>query len=193
MRSFGGIEFRLVPNLHLGSATAELHTMIADIKGMREMAVLTPCGPDSHWHDRFGSLRLSFGYARSKACCAPTPSSPHPHLRLRRRPVPLRPSSSSSSGSSLRRMSAGNERSDGSGATYSAFIRCMPNGTPRLGHDRVQSLAGSGIANSDDAVSSVFVTPESMSELTCRTSNRIIDFSHAEGCWASLSIGRCQS
>ena len=63
----------------------------------------------------------------------------------------------------------------------------------RLGHDRVQSLAGSGIANSDDAVSSVFVTPESMSELTCRTSNRIIDFSHAEGSWASLSIGRGQS
>jgi hypothetical protein len=27
----------------------------------------------------------------------------------------------------------------------------MPNGTPRLGHDNVQSLDGSGIGNSDDA------------------------------------------
>jgi hypothetical protein len=32
-----------------------------------------------------------------------------------------------------------------------------------------------------DRVCSVFVTPESRSELTCRTSNRMIDFSHAEG------------
>jgi hypothetical protein len=56
----------VVADPHLGSATAELHTTITDIESMREMAVLTPCNPDSHWHDRFGSLRLSFGYTRSR-------------------------------------------------------------------------------------------------------------------------------
>ena len=62
-----------------------------------------------------------------------------------------------------------------------------------LDHDRVQSFSGSGIANSDEAVSTVFVTSESTSRLTCRTSNRIIAFSHAEGFWASLSVRRGRS
>jgi hypothetical protein len=55
----------LVANLHLTSAPAQLHTMVADIESMRQMAILTPCDPESHWHDRFGSLRLPFPYTRS--------------------------------------------------------------------------------------------------------------------------------
>jgi hypothetical protein len=59
------LNFDLVSNLHLASATTQLHTMVADIESMREMAILTPGDPESHWHDRFGSLRPAFPYARS--------------------------------------------------------------------------------------------------------------------------------
>ena len=60
------LNFDLVSNLHLASATTQLHTMVADIESMHEMASCTPGDPESHWHDRFGSLRLSFPYARSR-------------------------------------------------------------------------------------------------------------------------------
>jgi len=60
------LNFDLVSNLHLASATAQLHTMVADIEGMREMAIFTPGDPDAYWHDRFGSLRPPFSYAKSR-------------------------------------------------------------------------------------------------------------------------------
>jgi hypothetical protein len=47
--------FDLVPNLKLALATTELHTMIADIESMGEMAIFSPGNPESHWHDRYGS------------------------------------------------------------------------------------------------------------------------------------------
>lgn len=50
------LNYNLVANLDLASATTQLHTIVADIEGMREMAVLSPGNPDSHWYDRFGSL-----------------------------------------------------------------------------------------------------------------------------------------
>ncbi|HYW39778.1 MAG TPA: hypothetical protein VE957_16825 [Terriglobales bacterium] len=59
------LNFDLVSNLHLASATTQLHTMVADIESMREMAILTPGDPESYWHDRFGSLRPPFPYAKS--------------------------------------------------------------------------------------------------------------------------------
>jgi len=40
--------------------------MVADIESMREMAILTPGDPESHWYDRFGSLRPPFAYAKSR-------------------------------------------------------------------------------------------------------------------------------
>jgi hypothetical protein len=59
------LNFDLVSNLHLASAPAQPHTVVADIEGMREMALFASGDPDSHWHDRFGSLRPPFPYARS--------------------------------------------------------------------------------------------------------------------------------
>src|ERR1035441_779038 len=60
------LNYDLVSNLHLASITTQLHTMVADIESMREMAILTPGDPESHWYDRFGSLRPPFAYAKSR-------------------------------------------------------------------------------------------------------------------------------
>jgi hypothetical protein len=60
------LNFDLVSNLHLASATTQLHTMVADIESMREMAIFTPGDPESHWHDRFGSLRPPFPFPKSR-------------------------------------------------------------------------------------------------------------------------------
>jgi hypothetical protein len=54
----------LVPNLYLASVTTQPHTMIGDIESVREMALLTPGDPETHWHDRFGSLRAPSSCAR---------------------------------------------------------------------------------------------------------------------------------
>ena len=54
------LNFDLVSNLHLAPEPTQPHTMVADIKRMREMAIFTPGDPESHWHDRFGSLRPPF-------------------------------------------------------------------------------------------------------------------------------------
>jgi hypothetical protein len=43
--------FDLVPNLKLALATTELHTMIADVESMGEMAIFPPGNPESHWND----------------------------------------------------------------------------------------------------------------------------------------------
>jgi hypothetical protein len=40
--------------------------MVADIESMRKMAIFAPGDPESHWHDRFGSLRPPFPYAKSR-------------------------------------------------------------------------------------------------------------------------------
>jgi len=40
--------------------------VVADIESMREMAIFTPGDPESHWHDRFGSLRPPFPFAKSR-------------------------------------------------------------------------------------------------------------------------------
>jgi hypothetical protein len=56
----------LVSNLHLALATTQLHTMVADIQSMREVAIFTPGDAESHWHDQFGSLRPPFPYAKSR-------------------------------------------------------------------------------------------------------------------------------
>jgi hypothetical protein len=52
------LNYDLVANSHLASVATQLHTMIADIESMREMAIFTSCDPESHWHYHFGSLRL---------------------------------------------------------------------------------------------------------------------------------------
>ena len=56
----------LVSDLHLAPATTQLHTMVADIESMREMAIFTSGDPESHWHDRFGSLRPPFPFPKSR-------------------------------------------------------------------------------------------------------------------------------
>jgi hypothetical protein len=60
------LNYDLVSNLHLASATTQPHTMVADIESMREMAIFIPGDPESHWHDRFGSLRPPFPCAKSR-------------------------------------------------------------------------------------------------------------------------------
>jgi hypothetical protein len=60
------LNYDVVANLHLASATTQLHTTVADIESMREMAIFTPGDPDSHWYDRFGSLRLPPAYTKSR-------------------------------------------------------------------------------------------------------------------------------
>jgi hypothetical protein len=60
------LNFDLVSHLHLASAPAQLHTVVADIESMRKMAIFAPGDPESHWHDRFGSLRPPFPYAKSR-------------------------------------------------------------------------------------------------------------------------------
>src|ERR1035438_976318 len=96
------LNYDLVSNLHLASITTQLHTMVADIESMREMAILTPGDPESYWLDRFGSLRPPFAYAKSRHVPTTlTPSSRrrscrhHRHLlflcRCLRLLPPLRP------------------------------------------------------------------------------------------------------
>jgi hypothetical protein len=60
------LNYDLVSNLHLASITTQLHTMVAHIESMREMAILTPGDPESHWYDRFGSLRPPFAFGKSR-------------------------------------------------------------------------------------------------------------------------------
>jgi len=60
------LNFDLVSDLDLTSAPAELHTMVANIESVREMAILIPPDPEAYGHDRFGSLRLPFCCARSR-------------------------------------------------------------------------------------------------------------------------------
>ena len=40
-----------VSDFHLASATAKLHSTIADIERVNEMTILTPNDPDAYWHD----------------------------------------------------------------------------------------------------------------------------------------------
>jgi hypothetical protein len=51
------LDYKLVPDLYLASVTAQPHTMVGDIESMREMALLASSDPETHWDDRFGSLR----------------------------------------------------------------------------------------------------------------------------------------
>jgi hypothetical protein len=51
------LNYKLVPNFNLASVTTQPHAMVGDIESMREMALLTPSDPETHWHNRFGSLR----------------------------------------------------------------------------------------------------------------------------------------
>ena len=60
------LNYDLVSNLHLASATTQLHTMVGDIESMREMAIFTPGDPESHWYDRLCSLRPPLAYAKSR-------------------------------------------------------------------------------------------------------------------------------
>ena len=60
------LNYNHISNLHLASIATQLHTMVADIESMREMAILTPGDPESYWYDRFGSLRPPFAYAKSR-------------------------------------------------------------------------------------------------------------------------------
>ena len=54
------LNYKLIPNLYLASVTTQSHTMVRDIESMREMALSTSSDPETHWHDRFGSLRPPF-------------------------------------------------------------------------------------------------------------------------------------
>jgi hypothetical protein len=83
------LNFDFVSDLHLASAPAQLHTMVADVEGMREMAIFAPSDTDSHGHDRFGSFRLPFSYTKIETCSALTPSSRRlfPPLRLHPHPA----------------------------------------------------------------------------------------------------------
>jgi hypothetical protein len=58
---------KLVPNLDLASVTTQSHTIVSDIESMREMALFTPSDPETHWHDRFRSLRPPFPYTKFHA------------------------------------------------------------------------------------------------------------------------------
>ena len=60
------LNYDLLSNLHLASATTQLHTIVGDIESMREMAIFTPGDPESHWYDRFCSLRPPFACAKSR-------------------------------------------------------------------------------------------------------------------------------
>jgi hypothetical protein len=60
------LNFDSVSNLQVASATAQPHTLSADIESMRKMDILTACDPESDRHDRFGSLRMPFGCSRSR-------------------------------------------------------------------------------------------------------------------------------
>jgi hypothetical protein len=60
------LNFDLVSNLHLAPEPSQLHTMVADIERMREMAIFTPGNPESYWQHRFGSLRPPFPCAKSR-------------------------------------------------------------------------------------------------------------------------------
>jgi hypothetical protein len=60
------VNFDLVSNLQLASETTQPHTVVADIQRVREMTLFTPSDPESHWHDRFGSLRSPFPCAKSR-------------------------------------------------------------------------------------------------------------------------------
>src|ERR1700686_2590456 len=60
------LNFDLVSNFHLALATTQLHPMVTDIESMRKMAILTSGDPEAHWHDRFGSFRLPFSYAKAR-------------------------------------------------------------------------------------------------------------------------------
>jgi hypothetical protein len=51
------LNYKLVPDLYFASVTTQPHTMISGIESVREMALLTPGDPETHWHNRFGSLR----------------------------------------------------------------------------------------------------------------------------------------
>ena len=51
------LNYKLVPNLNLASVTTQPHTMVGDVESMREMALLTPSDPETHWHNRFRSPR----------------------------------------------------------------------------------------------------------------------------------------
>jgi hypothetical protein len=64
--AYGVLNYDLVSNLHFASETTQLHTMVADIESMREMAIFTPGDPESHWYDRFSSLRPPFPCAKSR-------------------------------------------------------------------------------------------------------------------------------
>jgi hypothetical protein len=43
------LNYKLVPNLNLASVTTQPHTMVGDVESMREMALLTPSDPETHW------------------------------------------------------------------------------------------------------------------------------------------------
>jgi len=43
------LNYNLISNRHLASVTTQLHTMVAHIESMREMAIFAPGDPESHW------------------------------------------------------------------------------------------------------------------------------------------------
>jgi hypothetical protein len=53
------LNYNFVSNLYLTSVPSQPNTIISGIESMREMALLTPGDLETHWYDRFGSLRPS--------------------------------------------------------------------------------------------------------------------------------------
>jgi hypothetical protein len=53
------LNYKLVPDPNFAPVTTQPHTIISGIESMREMALLISGDPETHWHNRFGSLRPS--------------------------------------------------------------------------------------------------------------------------------------
>src|ERR1035441_5212499 len=51
------LNYKLVPDLDFAPVTTQPNTMVRDVESMREIALLTPSDPETHWHNRFGSPR----------------------------------------------------------------------------------------------------------------------------------------
>jgi hypothetical protein len=60
------LNLKLVSDLQLAPESTQLHPVFTDVQRVREMALLVSGDPQSHRHDRFGSLRPPFPYAKSR-------------------------------------------------------------------------------------------------------------------------------
>jgi hypothetical protein len=60
------LNLNLIADLQIASKTTQHHTLIADIQRMREMNLLAAANTEPHRCNRFGSLRLSLTFSKSR-------------------------------------------------------------------------------------------------------------------------------